>query len=73
MRYLQEVARMCPNDYNYISQGAALYSEVMHCYFLVTSLMMIQLCMVLSSFSVPGVPESLSRPNEDVSPTLSDP
>ncbi|XP_064846325.1 little elongation complex subunit 2 isoform X1 [Oncorhynchus masou masou] len=27
MRYLQEVARMCPNDYNYISQGAALYSE----------------------------------------------
>ncbi|XP_055766094.1 little elongation complex subunit 2 isoform X2 [Salvelinus fontinalis] len=27
MRYLQEVARMCPDDYNYISQGAALYSE----------------------------------------------
>ncbi|CAB1331742.1 unnamed protein product [Coregonus sp. 'balchen'] len=27
MRYLQEVARMCPDDYNYISQGAALFSE----------------------------------------------
>ncbi|KAL0968923.1 hypothetical protein UPYG_G00273780 [Umbra pygmaea] len=27
MRYLQDVAKMCPDDYKYISQGAALYSE----------------------------------------------
>ncbi|XP_028970998.2 little elongation complex subunit 2 isoform X2 [Esox lucius] len=27
MRYLQDVARLCPDDYKYISQGAALYSE----------------------------------------------
>ncbi|KAJ8002412.1 hypothetical protein DPEC_G00158620 [Dallia pectoralis] len=27
MRYLQDVSRMCPDDYKYISQGAAFYSE----------------------------------------------
>ncbi|KAL6106747.1 ice2 [Pungitius sinensis] len=27
MRYLQDVARMCANDYNFISQGAMQYSE----------------------------------------------
>ncbi|XP_071355055.1 little elongation complex subunit 2 isoform X2 [Trachinotus anak] len=27
MRYLQDVARMCPDDYNFISQGALQYSE----------------------------------------------
>lgn len=29
MRYLQDVAKICADDYNYISQGAMQYSEVM--------------------------------------------
>lgn len=29
MRYLQDVARICADDYNFISQGAMQYSEVL--------------------------------------------
>lgn len=29
MRYLQDVARICADDYNCISQGAMQYSEVL--------------------------------------------
>lgn len=29
MRYLQDVAKVCADDYNFISQGAMQYSEVL--------------------------------------------
>lgn len=29
MKYLQDVAKICADDYNFISQGAMQYSEVL--------------------------------------------
>lgn len=31
MKYLQDVAKMCADDYNFITQGAMQYTEVLAC------------------------------------------